>query len=199
MTARKNLRQASLVRNTKETSVNVSIVIDGKGKSDIDCSLGFWSHMLSLFSFFGRFDIVLRASGDVHVDDHHLVEDIGICLGQAFNKALNDRKGITRFGSAVVPMDETLVQVALDISGRPFLGFSIPIIRNKSGCSDIENLQEFMRGFTNHACINLHLKLFSGENTHHICEAVFKGLGLALRQAVRVEHKGISSTKGKID
>jgi len=199
MTARKNLRQASLVRNTKETSVNVSIVIDGKGKSDIDCSLGFWFHMLSLFSFFGRFDIVLRASGDVHVDDHHLVEDIGICLGQAFNKALNDRKGITRFGSAVVPMDETLVQVALDISGRPFLGFSIPIIRNKSGCSDIENLQEFMRGFTNHACINLHLKLFSGENTHHICEAVFKGLGLALRQAVRVEHKGISSTKGKID
>lgn len=199
MPGRKNLRQASITRSTKETSVSVKILIDGKGKADIHCPIGFWSHMLSLFSFFGRFDISLKASGDVHVDDHHLVEDMGICLGQAFNKALKDKKGITRFGSGIVPMDEALVQVAIDISGRPFLGFSIPIVRNRSGFSDIENLQEFMRGFANHACINLHLRLFSGENTHHICEASFKGLGLAMRQAVRVEYKGIFSTKGKID
>ncbi|HPP66872.1 MAG TPA: imidazoleglycerol-phosphate dehydratase HisB [bacterium] len=199
MTSRKILRQASITRNTKETSIDVKILLDGNGKSTIKCPLGFWSHMLELFSFFGRFDITLKASGDVYVDDHHLVEDMGICIGQAFNKALKDAKGIARFGYAIIPMDETLVQVALDISGRPFLGFSIPIIKSRVGCVDIENLQEFMRAFTNHACINLHLKLFSGENTHHICEAVFKGLGIALRQAIMVENKRVSSTKGKLD
>ncbi|HON05484.1 MAG TPA: imidazoleglycerol-phosphate dehydratase HisB [Candidatus Ratteibacteria bacterium] len=199
MVDKNKLRHASVIRNTKETSINLNITVDGSGKSDICCPLGFWSHMLSLFSFFGRFDIVLKATGDVYVDDHHLVEDMGICFGQAFNKALGDRKGITRFGFIVIPMDETLIQVSLDISGRPFLGFSIPVIRNKSGYSDIENLQEFMRGFANHSGITLHLRLFSGENTHHICEATFKGLGLALRQAIKVEHKGTSSTKGVID
>jgi imidazoleglycerol-phosphate dehydratase len=199
MEKNKKLRRAVIVRETKETTVKITLNIDGHGKSDIDCPLGFWSHMLTLFSFFGGFDIVLEAKGDVHVDDHHLVEDIGICLGDAFYKALGEKKGIKRFGFAIVPMDETLMQVAIDISGRPFLGFSIPIIRNKSGYSDVENLQEFMRGFSNHLCMNLHLHLFSGDNTHHICEASFKGLGLALKEAVKIEATGVSSTKGKID
>ncbi|MCM8825029.1 MAG: imidazoleglycerol-phosphate dehydratase HisB [Candidatus Omnitrophica bacterium] len=192
-------RIASVFRKTGETSVKVDFAIDGNGRARIDCPLGFWNHMLTLFSFFGCFDICLKADGDVDVDDHHLIEDVGICLGDAFKQALSDRRGIKRFGFAAVPMDEALVHVVVDISGRPFLGFSIPIIKNMTGFSDIENLQEFMRGFSNHACINLHLKLFSGENTHHICEAAFKGLGLALKEAVRVESKKIVSTKGKID
>ncbi|MCM8828324.1 MAG: imidazoleglycerol-phosphate dehydratase HisB [Candidatus Omnitrophica bacterium] len=195
----KKKRIASVFRKTGETSVKIDFTIDGNGRADIDCSLGFWNHMLTLFSFFGSFDISLKANGDVDVDDHHLVEDIGICLGDVFRKALGDRKGIRRFGFAAVPMDEALVHVVVDISGRPFLGFSIPILRNRPGFTEIENLQEFVRSFSNHACINLHLKLFSGENTHHICEAVFKGLGLALREAVKMESSRIVSTKGKID
>ncbi|MCM8763743.1 MAG: imidazoleglycerol-phosphate dehydratase HisB [Candidatus Omnitrophica bacterium] len=195
----KKKRIASVFRKTGETSVKIDLAIDGSGRAEIDCPLGFWTHMLTLFSFFGHFNISLKANGDIHVDDHHLVEDIGICLGDAFKLALGERKGIRRFGFAAVPMDEALVHVVVDISGRPFLGFSIPVIKNKVGFTDIENLQEFARGFSNHACINLHLKLFSGENTHHICEAVFKGLGLALREAVRIESKRLISTKGKID
>lgn len=195
----KEQRKSSVLRKTSETFVKLDLVIDGSGKAKIDTPAGFWNHMLTLFSFFGGFDLVINANGDIYVDDHHLVEDIGICLGDAFKKALSERKGIRRFGFAAVPMDETLVHVVVDISGRPYLGFSIPIIKNKSGASDIENLQEFVRGFSNHASINLHIKLFSGENTHHICEAVFKGLGLALKEAVRIESKRISSTKGKID
>ncbi|MCM8758811.1 MAG: imidazoleglycerol-phosphate dehydratase HisB [Candidatus Omnitrophica bacterium] len=192
-------RKASVERKTSETTVKVDFVVDGSGISKIDTPLGFWNHMIGLFTFFGGFDIVLKAQGDIEVDDHHLLEDIGICLGKAFRKAIAERKGIRRFGFAAVPMDETLVQVAVDISGRPFLGFFIPIIRNKTGFSDLENLAEFARGFSNHAGINLHLRLFSGENTHHICEAVFKGLGLALKEAVKIESDRISSTKGRID
>ncbi len=192
-------RSGSVFRKTGETSIEIHLVVDGKGKAKINCPLGFWSHMLSLLTFFSGFDITLKATGDIHVDDHHLVEDIGICLGDVFRQALGDRKGIRRFGFAAVPMDETLVHVVVDISGRPFLGFSIPIFKDKCGFSDIENLQEFCRAFANHACINLHLKLFSGENTHHICEAVFKGLGLALKEAAMVESTRILSTKGRID
>ncbi len=153
-------RKASVNRSTSETSIKLELFIDGNGKSKIVTPLGFWNHMLGLFSFFGGFDIVLEADGDIDVDDHHLVEDIGICFGEAFKKALGERKGIKRFGFAAVPMDETLVHVVIDISGRPFLGFFIPVIRNKSGFSDLENLQEFARGFSNHAGINLHLRLF---------------------------------------
>lgn len=192
-------RKVSVVRNTSETSVRIDLGIDGKGISKIDTPLGFWNHMLSLFSFFSGFDIVLKANGDIDVDDHHLLEDIGICLGEALKKSVVERKGIKRFGFAAVPMDETLVHVIVDISGRPFLGFFIPLIRNKTGFSDLENLMEFARGFSNHAGINLHLRLFSGENTHHICEAVFKGLGLALKEAIKIEYDRVSSTKGKID
>ena len=199
MTEKNRKRQAHILRKTKETSVVLTVVVDGKGKADISCPSGFWCHMLTLFSFFGGFDIKLKAEGDIHVDDHHLVEDIGICLGEAFKQALGDRRGINRFGFTIIPMDESLIQVAIDISGRPFLGFAIPVVRNKTGFSNIENLQEFMRAFSNHACINLHLRLFSGENIHHICEAAFKGLGLAMKHAVRIEGRQISSTKGKID
>lgn len=192
-------RKAQVLRKTKETSVKLSLIIDGSGVSKIDTPLGFWNHMLGLLSFFGGFDINLSAEGDIHVDDHHIVEDIGICFGEAFKKAVSSKKGIRRFGFAAVPMDETLVHVVVDISGRQFLGFDIPLLRNKSGFSDIENLQEFVRGFSNHAGVTVHLKLFSGENSHHICEAVFKGLGLALKEAVKIESKRITSTKGKID
>ncbi|HPO52573.1 MAG TPA: imidazoleglycerol-phosphate dehydratase HisB [bacterium] len=199
MSEKNKMRKAHILRKTKETSVELTLVIDGKGRANIHCPVGFWAHMLTLLSFFSGFDINLEAQGDIHVDDHHLVEDIGICLGEAFKQALGDHKGINRFGFAIVPMDESLVQVAVDISGRPFLGFAIPVIKNRNSFSEIENLQEFMRAFSNHACINLHLRLFSGENTHHICEAAFKGLAIALKDAVRIEGRQISSTKGKID
>ena len=192
-------RKTKIVRKTRETQITLELDLNGTGKTIIECPLGFWSHMLNLLSFFSGFDLTVKAAGDVEIDDHHLVEDLGICLGEALKKALGDRAGIRRFGSALVPMDETLVQTVVDISGRPFLGFNIPIIRNRKEYSLIENLQEFCRGFSNHAGVNLHFVLFSGENTHHICEAVFKSLGLALKDAVKRERRGVSSTKGKFD
>ncbi len=196
---KKKNRLVKVIRKTGETSVSLRLNLDGKGKSKINSPAGFWNHMLALFSFFGSFDLELKAEGDVYVDDHHLVEDIGICLGDAFKKALGERKGIKRFGFAAVPMDETLVHVVVDISGRPYLGFSIPVFKDKAGYTEIENLGEFAKAFSNHSCINLHLKLFSGQNSHHICEAVFKGLGLALKEAVKIESDKLPSTKGKID
>jgi imidazoleglycerol-phosphate dehydratase len=198
MAQKKKVRIASITRNTKETKIRISMAIDGSGKAQIESPLGFWNHMLTLLAFFGRFDLSVKASGDIDVDEHHLVEDLGICFGSALARSLGDKRGIRRFGWALVPMDETLVQVAIDISGRPYLSFNIPMIREKENVSLIENAQEFMRGFANHAGITLHFTLFYGENCHHICEAMFKGLGLALRDAVEVRDKSVSSTKGCI-
>ena len=199
MTRKNAGRSATVARETKETGIRLSLVLDGSGKAKTESPLGFWNHMLTLFAFFGKFDLSVKAAGDIEVDEHHLVEDLGICLGEAFKQALGGKTGIRRFGAALAPMDETLVQTALDISGRPYLMFNIPLIREKENSALLENAREFLKGFVNHAGITLHVTLFSGENLHHISEAIFKGLGLALRDAVEVRDRGVSSTKGKFD
>ncbi|MCM8817916.1 MAG: imidazoleglycerol-phosphate dehydratase HisB [Candidatus Omnitrophica bacterium] len=192
-------RKASLKRKTKETDIEIEINLDGKGNYNIETPVGFLNHMLELFSKFAKFDLKIKAKGDIEVDTHHTVEDIGICLGSVINKALLDKKGIKRFGFSSAPMDEVLVNVSLDISGRPFLVFNVPIIKGREGSFEIEDAREFLRGFVNHLGLTLHINLVYGENLHHVLEAVFKGLGLALKEAVKIEGKKLPSTKGKID
>lgn len=192
-------RKAKIERKTKETDIAVEINLDGKGDSSISTGVGFLDHMLDLLSKFSSMDIRIKAKGDLEVDTHHLVEDAGICLGQALKKALGDKKGIKRFGVASAPMDETLVNVSLDISGRPILVFNVPAVRGREGSFETEDAKEFIKGFAMHSGITLHINLVYGDNLHHVNEAVFKSLALALKDAVRIEGKKIPSTKGKID
>ncbi|MFA5645890.1 MAG: imidazoleglycerol-phosphate dehydratase HisB [Candidatus Ratteibacteria bacterium] len=192
-------RKAKISRKTSETNISMELNLDGTGVSTIELEAGFWRHMMTLLFFFSRIDACVVAKGDLDVDDHHTVEDLGISFGAAVKQALGDRSNITRFGTSLMPMDETLVQIALDISGRPYLGFHVPVVRGWEQSVLIENTQEFLRAFVNHAGITLHVKLFVGENTHHICEAIFKGLGLALRKAVKPDLLGVPSTKGSFD
>jgi imidazoleglycerol-phosphate dehydratase len=189
-------RKAAISRTTKETDISLKLNIDGKGKEKIQIEPGFWKHMIELFTFFSGFDIELKAKGD---DQHHLLEDIGICFGQAFTKAIGEKKGIKRFGNILLPMDETLVRIALDISGRPYLSFNVDIERSKEEYSYLENAQEFVKGFVNHAGITMHIDLIRGENLHHIIEGIFKGLGISIKQSVKLSGEKITSTKGKID
>ncbi|MCM8803730.1 MAG: imidazoleglycerol-phosphate dehydratase HisB [Candidatus Omnitrophica bacterium] len=186
-------------RKTKETDIEIDIKIDGKGNYKIETPIGFLNHMLELFCKFSNFDLKIKAEGDIEVDTHHLVEDIGICLGLAIDKAIGDKKGIKRFGFSSVPMDDVLVNISLDISGRPYLAFNVPFIKGRKGSFEIEDAKEFLKGLVNHLGLTLHINLIYGDNLHHILEAIFKGLGIALKDAVKIEGKDIPSTKGKID
>lgn len=192
------MRKAAINRKTTETDVRLKLNIDGSGKSDIATGIGFFDHMLTLLTKHGLFDLTLQCDGDLIVDGHHSVEDIGITLGKAFAEALGDKQGIARYGSFYVPMDEALGFVALDISGRPYLVFDGGEMTPVVGDFDTELAEEFLRAFAFNAGITLHAKVLYGNNTHHKLEAVFKALGHALRAAVTVDSKikGVLSTKG---
>jgi len=192
-------RKGILKRETKETKIEIEMNLDGKGNYKIDTPLPFLNHMLELFSRFSNFDLKIKAKGDIEVDTHHLVEDTGICLGAVIKKALGEKKGIKRFGFASIPMDEVLVNVSLDISGRPYLVFNVPFIKGREGCFEIEDAKEFLKGFVNHLGLTLHINLVYGENLHHVLEAIFKGLAISLKEAVKIEGEKLPSTKGKID
>lgn len=176
-------RQGVVDRKTKETEIELSLELDGKGETEIDSGVPFLNHMLTLFGVHGFFDLRVKACGDTDVDDHHTVEDIGICLGQAFSQALGDKSGIARYGLSYLPMDETLVRVVVDISNRPYLHYEAPVPDQKLGTFDTALALEFMRAFAQHGGVTLHVDLIHGSNSHHIIEAVFKGLGRAMRQA----------------
>ena len=193
-------RTGFVKRETAETSIEVSINLDGTGKSQVDTGIGFFDHMLALFSRHGLFDVNISAKGDLQVDAHHTVEDTGIVLGKAIAEALSDKKSITRYGDALVPMDEALALAVVDISGRPFLVYDVNISSPKTGDFDSELAKEFFRALAFNACITLHLKLLYGTNTHHIIEAVFKAFARALAKAVRKDERidGVMSTKGII-
>ena len=193
------MRAYQIKRTTKETDINLSLNLDGQGKSNIDSGCGFLDHMLTLFSKHARFDLSVTCKGDVEVDYHHTVEDIGICLGQAFKNALGDKKGITRYGDTILPMDEALILTAVDVSGRSFLCYNVNIKAKRVGTFDVELIEEFMIAFTQNAGINLHVNQLAGKNVHHILEGVFKSLARSLRTAVKIDIETkdeIPSTKG---
>ena len=193
------MRQATINRTTAETDIKLSICLDGTGKSEISTGVGFLDHMLTLFAKHGRFDLTVTCKGDTYVDDHHSVEDIGIALGQAFAEALGDKRGICRYGSMLLPMDEALILCAVDLSGRACLRNAVTLPSQKVGSFDTELVQEFMLGFTRKAELSLHFQMLAGENTHHIIEAMFKAMGRALGAAVRIDEAyrdEIPSTKG---
>ena len=193
-------RTAKVSRKTSETSINVEINIDGSGKANLNSSIGFLDHMLDQIARHGLFDLNVEAQGDLHIDAHHTVEDIGITLGQAFTKALGERAGIRRYGHAYVPLDEALSRVVLDISGRPGLEFSAQFSRARIGEFDVDLIHEFFQGFVNHANITLHVDNIKGENAHHQAETIFKAFGRALRVAVELDDRvqGTPSTKGML-
>ena len=194
-------RSAKVLRKTKETDITVDLNLDGTGLSSLDSGIGFLDHMLEQISRHGLFDLSIKAKGDLHIDAHHTVEDIGITFGQAFEKAIGDKLGIRRYGHAYVPLDEALSRVVLDISGRPGLDLNIDFTRAKIGEFDVDLIYEFFQGFTNHANITLHIDNIKGENAHHQAETVFKAFGRALRYAVEIDKKikGVMpSTKGTL-
>lgn len=193
------MRTAKIARDTRETQIRLTLNLDGAGGSDISSGVGFLDHMLELFTRHGDFDLTLDCRGDTRVDFHHSVEDIGICLGKAFSQALGDRRGITRYGQFLLPMDEALVLCAVDLSGRDYLGWAVDLPAQKVGDFDTELAKEFWLGFVRNCPCSLHLRQLAGENTHHILEAVFKGAGRALGMAVALDEKHrdeIPSTKG---
>jgi len=195
------MRQAEISRNTLETQITVSINLDGSGISQFNTGLGFLDHMLDQIARHGMMDIQVQAKGDLHIDAHHTVEDIGITLGQAFLKALGDKKGINRYGHAYVPLDEALSRVVLDLSGRPGLEFSCEFTRAAIGEFDVDLIHEFFQGFVNHALVTLHIDNLKGHNSHHQAETIFKAFGRALRMAVTHDPRmaGIMpSTKGSL-
>ncbi|MGL4325106.1 MAG: imidazoleglycerol-phosphate dehydratase HisB [Beijerinckiaceae bacterium] len=195
------MRSASLSRKTGETDITVSINLDGTGKADIATGVGFFDHMLDLLARHGLFDLTVKAKGDTHIDDHHTVEDVGIVLGQVFLKALGDKKGIARYASVMIPMDETLSRVAIDISGRAFLVFRTEFAREKIGTFDTELVREFFQAFTSNAAVTLHVETLYGDNAHHIAESCFKGLARTLRAAVAIDPREagrVPSTKGAL-
>jgi imidazoleglycerol-phosphate dehydratase len=193
-------RKAEIYRKTKETEVSMELDLDGTGQGKISTTVAFMDHMLSLFARHGLMDLIIKSHGDTQVDDHHLVEDIGICLGDAVKKALGDKKGIQRYGSAMIPMDESLCTLVMDISGRPYLIFNVELKSKKSDKFDYSLLREFFKSFSDHSGITLHVNLLYGRNNHHIAEAIFKALALALRKAVTIHGRieGILSTKGSL-
>lgn len=192
------MRKGKFERKTNETEIHVELNLDGTGKAEIDTPIGFLNHMLELFAFFFRIDLKLKATGDVYVDFHHTVEDIGISIGEAVSIALSDRSGIHRFGHAATPMDEALSRVVVDISGRPFLVYKTIPLPEKIGEMDSELFEVFFQAFAFRARLTLHINMLYGDNGHHIVESCFKGLGRAMRQAVNVTEKDIPSTKGVI-
>lgn len=193
------MRSASLERNTKETQIKMSLNLDGEGKSNIDTGIGFFDHMLDLFTFHSNYDLSIIANGDLDVCDHHTVEDCGILLGTVFKQALGDKKGIARYGSFNLPMDETLCNVTLDISGRPYLVFNAEFKRESIGLYSCEMTEEFFRAFAVAAGVTLHINIFYGSNDHHKIEAIFKAFGRALKMATKIESDKLPSTKGVIE
>ena len=193
------MRIAQELRKTNETDISLKLNVDGSGKSSIDTGCGFLDHMLTLFAKHGRFDLDVSCKGDTFVDDHHTVEDIGIALGMAFDKALGDKKGIERYGSMILPMDESLILSAVDLSGRSQLVYDLEFATEKIGTFDVQLIEEFWLGFVRNAKCTLHIKQLSGVNSHHIAEGAFKSVARSLKQAVAVDSKfadEIPSTKG---
>lgn len=193
------MRKAEICRKTKETNVMIKLDLDGKGDSDIRTGVGFMDHMLTLFAKHGRFDLEVFSEGDTWVDDHHTTEDLGIALGITFNDALGERRGIKRYGSAIIPMDEALIMTAVDISGRGYLGYDLDIPTEKVGTFDTELVKEFLLGFVRNAAMTIHVKELAGENSHHIIEGAFKSLARSLKEAVSPDPDHIDeipSTKG---
>lgn len=193
------MRTAEIKRTTAETDIFLTVDLDGTGKSTIDTGCGFLNHMLTLFASHGRFDLTVICHGDTDVDDHHTVEDIGICLGEAFAMALGDKRGIHRYGDTILPMDEALILSAVDFSGRDFLGFGLRIPTEKVGTFDTELVEEFWYGFVRKAGCALHIRQLAGTNSHHIIEGAFKSVARSLREAVSIDAKfasEIPSTKG---
>ena len=193
------MREISIRRNTNETQIVLSLNLDGSGKARVETGCGFLDHMLTLFARHGDFDLVVACQGDTQVDYHHTVEDIGICLGLAFTKALGEKRGIKRYGQFLLPMDETLVLCACDLSGRDYLGWAVELPSPKVGDFDTELAKEFWLAFVRNCPASIHIREMAGENTHHILEAIFKGMGRTLKEAVALDpkHMGeIPSTKG---
>lgn len=194
------MRKAELTRETKETKIKVSVCLDGSGKAEIATGIGFFDHMLTHLARHGLLDLMVSAEGDLHIDAHHTVEDIGICLGEAVHKAVGDPKGLARYGHAVIPMDESLAEVAIDFSGRPYLHFDALLSAERIGEFDSELTEEFFRAFAVHAKLNLHIVLRHGKNAHHCVEGIFKAFARALRQALTLDPrvKDVPSTKGML-
>jgi imidazoleglycerol-phosphate dehydratase len=193
-------RTAEITRTTKETDIRIALNLDGSGQAVINTGVPFLNHMLDLFARHGLFDLEVTCKGDLHIDDHHSVEDIAICLGQAFAQALGEKRGIVRYGAAYVPMDETLARAVVDLSGRYFLVYKVKNTRSKIGNFATELAEHFWHSFAEHCKCNLHIEVFYGRNQHHILEAVFKATTRALSQAVRWDERiqGVMSTKGKL-
>ncbi|MDH4238050.1 MAG: imidazoleglycerol-phosphate dehydratase HisB [Phycisphaerae bacterium] len=191
-------RTAKIHRKTKETNVTLDLNLDGLGKYEIDTGIGFLDHMLSHLSKHGKIDLNVKAKGDLNVDAHHTVEDVAICLGESLLKALGDKKGISRYGHSSVPMEETLADVSVDLSGRPNCIYNVQYRTDKIGDFDVECLEEMLRSFSNNGKFNLHINVPYGTNSHHIAEAIFKGLGQALAAAVKIVGTDVPSTKGQL-
>ena len=195
------MRSAQVTRNTLETRISVKLNLDGSGKAEFDTGLPFLEHMLDQVARHGMIDMNIVAKGDLHIDAHHTVEDIGITIGQAFNQAVGDKKGLRRYGHAYVPLDEALSRVVLDISGRPGLVFNVDFVRSNVGEFDVDLVREFFQGFVNHALVTLHIDNLAGDNAHHQAETVFKAFGRALRMALEVDPRMagmMPSTKGTL-
>ena len=195
------MRTANIARDTKETRISVTVNLDGSGSGTIGTGVGFFDHMLDHVARHGLFDLDVKADGDLHIDPHHTVEDVGICLGRAFLQAVGEPKGLTRYGHAVVPMDEALAEVTVDFSGRPFVVFSADLPKARLGEFDAELAEEFLRAFAVQSRMTVHVDLRYGKNLHHCIEAMFKALGRALRQAVTLDPRVLSvpSTKGMLE
>ncbi len=194
-------RESLISRKTKETAIELNLVLDGEGKATTEIGIPFLEHMLTLFTCHGFFDLTIKAKGDLEVDGHHTVEDLGLCLGEAFRQALGEKEGIARYGSVLLPMDDALVLVAVDLSGRPWLALDFPLTVEKIGSFDTELVAEFLSALSSSGRFNLHVKKLAGHNNHHLAEALFKGLGRALSEACAVHPrvKGIPSTKEVLD
>jgi len=195
------MRSAQITRNTLETRISVNLNLDGSGKATFETGLPFLDHMLDQVARHGMVDLEILAKGDLHIDGHHTVEDIGITLGQAFNQAVGDKKGLRRYGHAYVPLDESLSRVVMDISGRPGLVFHVDFVRSNVGEFDVDLVREFFQGFVNHALVTLHIDNLAGDNAHHQAETVFKAFGRALRMALEVDPRMagmMPSTKGTL-
>lgn len=190
------MRKSKLIRKTKETDIELELNLDGSGITQIDTKIGFLDHMLTLFAFHGSFDLKVKCDGDINVDTHHTSEDIGILLGKAFSEAIGDKKGIDRYGSIFLPMDEALSRVVIDISGRPCLVYNVEFTRDIIGSMATEDFKEFFKGFVNNSFVTLHIELLYGENDHHKIESIFKGFARALKSAIKITSDNLPSTKG---
>lgn len=195
------MRQSQVIRNTLETKISVELNLDGTGKAELDTCIPFLDHMLDQIARHGMIDLKIIAKGDLHIDSHHTVEDIGITMGQAFAKAVGDKKGLRRYGHAYIPLDEAMSRVVIDLSGRPGMEFNVKFVRARIGEFDVDLVNEFFQGFVNHALITLHIDNLSGDNAHHQAETIFKAFGRALRAALELDPRSIDvipSTKGSL-